>query len=1014
MVDSSARRQNVTRNVQVSDYRHDDKRKNIPPAKIAAEGRLPEVPKISYSYSPRLDPTLRFDATGQADNLPRLLTTARQRALSDEEVQTLADALRNYEPWLEWTGKQELQGFDVDPVALHIHERVSTQAILRVAAREDVTRDLFADPQQEYRQAVQFYQHDVDWTNRLILGDSLQVMASLAQREDLAGRVQMIYLDPPYGINFGSNFQPRIAKRSVQDKQIDLTREPEAIRAYRDTWKLGIHSYLTYLKDRLLACREMLADSGSIFVQIGVDNVHIVRNLLDDVFGRSNSIVTIVVQKKGSQKGDYVQPINDFVLWYTKNKDGDSHDSRPLFFPLYEDKMDLSDDTYEWIELTNHAEQRLSGVPPEGSALFSPNPLTSGGVRANQSLPFQFRNREFNPGEGNCWKTTARPVGDNKLSGMERLALANRIWVGRNQLRFKAYQRDFGLKRLTNFWTGLAGARDPVYVVQTNARIIERCMLMTTRPGDIVLDPTCGSGTTAFVAEQWGRRWITIDTSRVSIAIARQRLMTATFDYYELKDKATGIAGGFRYKSVPHITLRSIAQNSYLDPIFAKHEPILEERLVACNEALASVKNDVRARLYAKLLTKQRKHGKRAITNADERRWQLPGKDETFQHWTVPFDTDPEWPTQLTESVKAYGAALNAKLDEVNACIADNAEQEELVNQPFSTRGIVRVSGPFTVEAVQPPEVSLGDVIETPIRGEPEEIEDTFVGASSGFASADGDTDAKNAEAYLEEMMRLLRIDGVRFPDNKQMTFTRLDPIGNRSNAIHAEGRWVPHGEEDEDEDGHASVAAAFGPQYGPVTAQQVEQLIRGAARRGYDDIVIAGFNFDGAAQALIDDADHPDVRVHMAHIRPDVNPGMAGLLKEQPGAQLFTVFGQPRTDLIGPDQNGEYIVRMEGVDIYDPVDNTIVPSRADKVAAWFLDTDYDGRTFCITQAFFPDKSAWGKLAKSLAGVVQPEAFGKLSGTESMPFQASSHRCIAVKVIDPRGNEVMRVHRLKD
>lgn len=1014
MAKAPAERTKSARSIQVSDYRHDETRKNIPPAKIAAEGRVPEVPKITYTYSPRLDPILRFDGTGKADRFPELLETARQRALSDEEARMLAEALRTHEPWLEWSGKRDTKGVEVDPVALHIHERVSAQAILKVAARQDVTRDLFADPQHEYRQAVQFYQHDIDWTNRLILGDSLQVMASLAQREDLAGKVQMIYLDPPYGINFGSNFQPQIAKRSVQDKEADLTREPEAIRAFRDTWNLGIHSYLTYLKDRFLACRELLADTGSIFVQIGVDNVHIVRNVLDDVFGRYNSIVTIVVQKKGSQKGDYVQPINDFILWYAKNKNGDTDSSRPLFFPLYEDKADLSEDAYDWIELPDGAEQPINGEMPSGASAFSPNPLTSGGVRANQSLPFQFRGREFNPGDGNCWKTTARPVGENKLSGMARLAQANRIWVGKNQLRFKAYQRDFGLKRLTNFWTGLAGAKDPVYVVQTNARIVERCMLMTTRPGDIVLDPTCGSGTTAFVAEQWGRRWITIDTSRVSVAIARQRLMTAKFDYYELREESSGVDGGFRNKTVPHITLKSIAQNTNLDPIFDKHEPILDERLKACNSALAGLTDELRHRLQAKLLVKQRAEGKRAITDADTRRWNLPAKGGAFEHWTVPFDTDPDWPAALAEAVNAYRAAWRAKMGEVNACIADNAEQEELVDQPVVKRGVIRVSGPFTVEAVQPPEVSLGDVIETPIGGEPEEIEDTFVGGSAGTATADGDSQVKNVEAYLDQMMRLLKIDGVRFPDNKQMTFTRLDPMGGRSTTIHAEGRWVPMGEEDEDKEGKPTVAVAFGPQYGPVTAKQVEQLIRAASRRGYDDLVIAGFNFDGAAQAVIDDADHPDVRIHMAHIRPDVNPGMAGLLKEQPGAQLFTVFGQPRTTLDGPDRNGDYVVRMEGVDIYNPVDNTVTPSRADKVAAWFLDSDYDGRTFCITQAFFPDKSAWAKLAKALGGVVDEDAFEKLSGTESIAFPAGKHGCVAVKVIDPRGNEVMRVHRLED
>ncbi len=1012
-------------------YRHKgEKRRNIPPAAIAAEGRVPAAPKLHYSYSPRLDPVLRFDATGAPDKLPDLLEKAKREPLTDAEARLLAEALRRHDPWLEWAGKREANGFAVDPVALHIHERVSTQAILKIAARKDVTRDLFADPQFDYTQAVQFYRHEMDWSNRLILGDSLQVMASLAQREDLAGKVQMIYFDPPYGINFGSNFQPQITNRTVQDKEADLTREPEAIRAFRDTWNLGIHSYLTYLRDRFVLCRELLADTGSIFVQIGTDNVHIVRNALDDVFGRTNAIVTLVVQKKGSQKGDYVQPINDFILWYAKSKNGETEQFTPTFFPLYESKADFAEDGYDWLEFTSGAEQPIPDEVPQNAAPFSPNPLTSGGIRANQSLPFIFRGREFNPGEGSCWKTTARPVGQNKVSGMDRIANANRIWVGKNQLRFKAYQRDFGLKRLTNFWTGLAGAKDPIYVVQTNARIVERIMLMTTRPGDLVLDPTCGSGTTAYVAEQWGRRWITIDTSRVAIAIARQRLLTAKFDYYELKDDAEGVGGGFNCKTVPHITLKSIAQNTNLDPIFAKHEPILEKALAACNAALANVPPNLKTKFATKLLIKQKAEGKRAVTDADRRRWLLPpdnrdkdakltvdAKFRGWYHWEVPFDTDPDWPKALQDTVTAYRAAWRAKMDDVNACIEANAEQEALVDKPEVRRGVVRVSGPFSVEAVQPQEFSLDDDA-SPIGGAPEPDEETFdIGQGEAAMppagiGEDRETDTRNADTYIDNMIRLLRLDGVRFPDNKEMKFSRLDAMGAQSATIHAEGRWGAAGDADIDPEGRATVCVAFGPQYGPVTAAQVEILIRAASRRGYDDLLIAGFAFDGPAQTVIEEADHPQVRIHMAHIRPDVNPAMDGLLKETPGSQLFSVFGRPRTGLQGPAKDGTYTVTMEGVDIYDPVTNTIDANRADKVAAWFIDTDYDGRTFCITQAFFPDKSAWEKLAKALKGAVDETAFAALAGTVSLPFLAGKHKAVAVKVIDPRGNEVMRVHRL--
>ena len=385
--------------------------------------------------------------------------------------------------------------------------------------------------------------------------------------------------------------------------------------------------------------------------------------------------------------------------------------------------------------------------------------------------------------------------------------------------------------------------------------------------------------------------------------------------------------------------------------------------------------------------------------------------------WQVPFDTDDDWSRDLQETVLDYRNAWRTKMDEVNACIESNAEPEELVDQPIKVSGVVRVSGPLTVEAVQPPEMSMSDVTATftgagMFEGQPESLDSTF---EVRVVEPLGEMEVKNVEAYLDQMTRLLRTDGVRFPNNKQMRFTRLEPLGPTESGLHAEGRWVPEGSTDDDPDGRASVCVGFGPQYGPVTAKQVEQLIRDASRRGYDDLVVAGFSFDGPAQAAIEESQRSDLRIHMANIRPDVNPGMAGLLKEQPGSQLFTVFGQPRTSLSHADDEGNYTVTMEGVDIYNPVDNSITPTGADKVAAWFIDSDYDGWTFCITQAFFPDRSAWDKLSRALngpGGVIDEERFTALSGTVSLPFPAGKHKTVAVKVIDPRGNEVMRIHKL--
>ena len=984
----------------VSDYRFPEAtRKNNPPAKIAAEGYVPLLPKAEYLYSPRRPPELRFDSTGQSDDLPELLAKATKEPLSEAEAWTLAEALRVHEPWLEWAGKRENKSFTVDPVALHIHERVSAQAILKVAAREDVNRSLFADPEQEYNEAVQFYKHDVDWSNRLILGDSLQVMSSLARREDLAGKVQMIFFDPPYGIQFRSNFQPEVGEPVIGDQEKYLTRELETVKAYRDTWRLGIHSYLAYLRDRMMAAKELLRDSGSIFVQISDENLHVVRNLLDEVFGRDNFIVLFTFTKKGSQTGDFVPPINEYIVWYSKHRE----EALNRFTSLYSYRDPADADGFPYAELKSGEVVSVSGIAERGLGpsdfrLFSSNALFSQKPGPNESISLR---GAFFPSGGNSWKIAT--------SGVPMLDRADRLLFTDNRVRYKRYADDFAAMALSNVWTDLAGSPDKRYVVQTNPRIVERCMLMTTRPGDLVFDPTCGSGTTAYVAEQWGRRWITADTSRVAIAIARQRLLTSKFSFYKLKDEVTGVAGGFRCTTIPHTMLKDVAQNPNLDPILVHHESILNARLDKANAELEKVSEKLRQGLRMKLALKAKHGGKKAVSDADKRRWDLPAQGHVWQHWEVPFDTDPEYPAALTSAVEAYREAWRSKSDDVNECIESNAAQVDLVDDPIKDNKITRVSGLFTVEAVQPPEMSLGDaaLVESGFAGEPDELPDTFVIREVQMGES-----AQNLEAYLSKMVKLLKGDAVRFPNNKEKKFTRLDAIyANGSSAgIHAEGRWVNIGETDEDPDGPATVGIVFGPQYGPITAKMMEEVIKPAARR-YDDLVFAGFSFDGPAQAVIDEG-VPRLRLHLAHIRPDVNPGMNGLLKEQPGSQLFTVFGRPRTKLSRPDSDGMYTVEMEGVDVYDPVNNRVTDTGAAKVAAWFVDSDYDGRTFCITQAFFPDRSAWEKLSKALSGVVDPERFELLSGTVSLPFPAGRHKSVAVKVIDPRGNEVMRVHSL--
>lgn len=523
----------------------DKKRANNPPVGLVTSDNDPDGPAKQYAFDPHRDPQL------------------------------------------VWAGKAERTSFEVPTVSLHVHERVDPKTILEAVRRRNgangaVQQSLFALPEENppSRTALDFYKHPHGWSNRLVAGDSLLIMNSLLEKESLAGQVQMIYIDPPYGVNYRSNFQPFVDKKSVAegDKDEDLTAEPEMIRAFRDTWELDIHSYVSYLRDRLLMAKELLHESGSIFVQISDENLHLVRNLLDEVFGTKNLVVTIPVKKKGSQFSGLLDPVNDYIVWYTKMSR--QTDAAKIKFRTLFRKRELDGDTlaeFHSVELADGRMFPIASLPDPlgeprdyrlnprqlfkdypGARLFRLNPLLSGGHRKNQSLPFEFEGRTFKPPEGSCFKTTVR-TDDGSVPGMTRLAAAGRLYAGDIQLNYVRYLDDFGYVPLSNWWDGMGGAADPIYVVQTNPEIIERCMLMTTDPGDLVFDPTCGSGTTAFVAEKWGRRWITCDTSRVAITLAKGRLMTSSYPYYELAHPEEGVSSGFRYKTAPHIMLGSIA-----------------------------------------------------------------------------------------------------------------------------------------------------------------------------------------------------------------------------------------------------------------------------------------------------------------------------------------------------------------------------------------------------------------------------------------------------------------------
>lgn len=927
----------------VGDYRHDEaKRKNNPPAGIAPTYEVRERHAISYSYDPHLDPQLI------------------------------------------WAGKTEHTSFEADVVSLHIHERISTRAILEAVKKPEPQLSLFGETALPMDKQIEFYQHEVGWANRLILGDSLLVMNSLLVKEGLAGKVQMIYIDPPYGIKYSSNFQPRVDRRDVKDKDEDLTHEPEQIKAYRDTWKLGIHSYLTYMRDRLLLARELLTESGSIFVQINDENLHLVRNLMDEVFGRENFVAIVQFAKTTGFSGALLNTITDYLIWFAKEKNSVKY--RPIYTMKSFGKEGA--EHYDFIEMPDGTRRHLSqeeridfSLLPKGK-IFASDQITSQGETVSGSLPIEYQGHVFKCPSNLHWKTTQ--------DGMMRLSHAERLFIQGERIRYARFLSDIPVIKIDNIWLDTQlGSQEKAYSVQTATKVIERCILMTTDPGDLVFDPTCGSGTTAFCAEKWGRRWITCDTSRVALAIARQRLMTARYDYYELMDSKRGPAGGFIYETVPHITLESIAHNTEIDTIAAKYQPKIDEALVELNKALG--------------------------TNWKE--WEVPREIPPTP--TLPHKGGREREREEKEPHELFWSLKRKKRQEIDESIQRNAPQETLYDRPHIKRGVVRVTGPFTVEAIPVPAIEDPSQIPIP-QFEQEEVQTRI---------------SDRAGDYLTTMLNLLKQQGgVLFPGGKKMELENLRILN--LGILHAEGETSspppsPSPIKGEGFKGTSPikgggsngaspknggenrrgqrVAISFGPQYGPVTATQANEAIQIAKLNAYDSLVLAGFSFEAEAQAFVQKAKDlvKGLTIHFANIAPDVLVG--DLLKTTRASQIFTVFGQPDIRL-EKQKDGTFIVELWGVDIYDPITGETHHSSGSDVAAWFLDTDYDGMTFHICQSFFPgDPDAWDKLQRALKAQIEPEAFEKMRGTTSFPFKPGDHKQIAVKVIDFRGNEVMRV-----
>ncbi len=719
-------------------------------------------------------------------NIP---TAENQKLVADED--SAIKKLRwprnpDLDPQLVWRGKDfEPDPLEVDVPPIYIQEKIQPRAIIEELRRQTRSRRPDATPQFDFfhdfnglpegwkEDATASYYHDEgNWSNRMILGDSLLVMASLAEREALRGKIQCIYMDPPYGIKFNSNWQPSTKSRDVREGKDDsVSREPEVIRAFRDTWKDGIHSYLGYLRDRLVAARDLLHPSGSLFVQIGDENLHIVRALLDEVFGSSNSVAIITVQKAGSTFSRYLGSTADYVLWYAVDT------GKLKYHEIYRDRQITEDDSgrFTFVQLADGqrvSRAKLDAVPGD-ARLFAPDPLESAGMGREKGegaaswFSVDVRGRPFTPSGQTRWKT-------NEI-GMRRLLAADRILPQATRLRFAKFLNDFSVSSISNIWTDLAGAAEKIYVVQTAPKIVQRCILMTTDPGDLVFDPTCGSGTTAYVSEQWGRRWITVDTSRVALTLARARLMGAHYNYYLLRDSEDGarkegeltgrptgngpfadnLRHGFVYERAAHVTLKSIVSNAEIDVIWDRSQKRLEPLREVLNTFLK----------------------------------------QAWEEWQVPRDADDKWPDAAKAAHAQWWEARRARQKEIDNSIARNADVEYLYDRPYKARGVVRVAGPFTVESLSPHRVlPLG--------------EDPYL-AELLAADADLGGEAKEAKPARDEPASVVHTDfaqvvyenlksaGVQnTKKGETLKFEWLKPFASRSGLIQFEGPLPRKGRE--------------------------------------------------------------------------------------------------------------------------------------------------------------------------------------------------------------------------
>jgi adenine-specific DNA-methyltransferase len=890
---------------------------------------------------------------------------------------------RDLDPQLVWRGKDEQDWSDlvVHAPPLYIQEKVHPKALIDELLRESKARkheagfdtpDLFADfngiPKGVDK--TEFYQHDQNWTNRMILGDSLQVMASLAEREGLRGKVQCIYVDPPYGIKFNSNFQWSTTSREVKDgNPAHITREPEQVRAFRDTWRDGIHSYLTYLRDRLTVARDLLTESGSVFVQIGDENVHRVRALMDEVFGDENCIGEVVLKTTsgaGSPSGGTVTlaGVHDYVLWFAKEREA------VKYRQLYYEKADMQTaDLYRRL-ITLSGEDRSATAEeldgsielPEGASLFRPDNLTSQSSPESATFKVQFRGLQIGPGKGG-WKTN--PVG------MSRLMAAGRLYLTRNEsLQYVRKWADFNAAPINDVWTDVGTGSftaDKVYVVQTNSKIVARCLLMASDPGDLVLDPTCGSGTTATVAEQWGRRWITIDTSRVALALARARVMGARYPYYLLADSRDGqmkeaevvrkapashpvhgdVRHGFVCERIPHVGLKSIVNNAEIDVIWERWEARLEGLREKFNAALK--------------------------------------KD--FNEWEIPREAEGKWPTAAKVRHGEWWQARINRQREIDASIATKAESEYLYDKPYEDRKKVRVAGPFTVESLSPHRVLGVDE------------NDELIDSAAEDRAAYGEN-----QSFPQMILENLKTAGVQQAHKEdRIVFTSLVPWPGT--FVCAEGRYF----EGSEESGKERRAAIFiGPEFGTVTRPDLVAAAREAGDADFDVLIACAFNYEAHATEF---SKLGRIAVLKARVNADLH--MAGDLKNTGKGNLFVIFGEPDIE-IQPAEEGRVRVKVKGVDVFHPSTGEVRSDGPDGIACWFIDTDYNEESFFVRHAYFLGANdPYNALKTTLKAEIDAEAWATLHSDNSRPFDKPKSGRIAVKVINHLGDEVMKVFAVK-